>query len=69
MKKIKWSKPDETDDGTFDLCGKFNGKYVDVVQRFDNTWSISFNGLRIKDGIATRDLAKREITEWLGLTE
>jgi hypothetical protein len=63
--KIVWSKPDEADDGSFDLCGKFNGKYVDVVQRHDSTWSISFNGQRIESGIPTREEAKNKIIQFL----
>ena len=62
--KIKWSK-NKLDDGTHDLCGKFNGKYVDVCQKYDNTWSILFNNIMIETGIKSRDIAKKKITEFL----
>ena len=63
--KIEWSESDEIDDGTFDLCGRFNGRYIDVVRRYDNTWSIFFNNARIKSGIANRELAKLELIKFL----
>lgn len=62
--KIKWSdNPD--DDGFHDLCGKFNGKYVDIVQRYDGTWRILFNNVQIEADISTRSIAKDKITQFL----
>ncbi len=62
--KIKWLKS-RGDDGTYDLCGKFNGKYVDIIQRYDNTWSISFNNVTIENNITNRKLAKEKIIKFL----
>jgi hypothetical protein len=63
---IEWSDDERLNSyDTFDLCGKFNGKYVDVCYRYDNTWSILYDGTRIKNGFATRDLAKSAIVDWL----
>ncbi len=62
--KIKWIK-NKDDDGTHDLCGKFNGKYCDVVQRWNNSWSVYFNNIRIEEEIKTRKAAKECITKFL----
>jgi hypothetical protein len=58
--KITWTSPEETGKDNFDLCGKFNGKYVDIVHRPKaNTWSVYYDNETIKEGVATRDEAKR----------
>lgn len=57
--KIDWLYDDEEeDDGTFDLVGKFKGKYVDVVSSVDRKWSVLYNNVRIKVGFESRDMAK-----------
>lgn len=57
---ISWG-PEEDD--THDLCGKFNGQYVDVVRRESNgTWSIFYNNERLESEIPTRAAAKARIT-------
>lgn len=61
MNKILWSKHDEKseDTSTYDLCGRFRGKYVDVTNNGENSWAVLFNCVRIKENIATRDEAKQ----------
>jgi len=64
--KIEWFEFENSkDDGTYDLCGKFNGKYVDVVRKFNNTWSIHFNNVKIEGDITSREEAKQKITKFL----
>jgi hypothetical protein len=64
--KIQWKFQDEPDDGTSDLTGTFNDKYVDVVHRPSrNTWSVYYDNKSIMEGITTRERAKQYITHHL----
>lgn len=57
--KIDWLFDDEEeDDGTFDLVGQLNGKYIDVVCNIKGKWSVLYNNVRIKEGFESRDVAK-----------
>lgn len=60
MNNISWSEDDEEseDTSTYDLCGTFYGKYVDVTRNSNNLWSVLFNCVRIKENISTREQAK-----------
>ena len=58
--KIIWTSPEETGKDDFDLCGIFNGKYVDIVHRPKaNTWSVYYDNETIKEGVASRNIAKQ----------
>ena len=58
MNIIDWIEDDEEeDDGTYDLVGFCQGKYVDIVKNFKGTWSVIYNNIRIKTEIKSRDEA------------
>ncbi len=57
--EINWSNPNENED--YDLCGKFRGKYVDVVRHVNGTWSWFYDGNRHESGILTREDAKQRV--------
>ena len=62
MNAINWSEMDECElNPEYDLCGIFNGKYVDVVRNESGFWSTMFNGIRIKENIKTRSEAKEYV--------
>lgn len=63
MNNILWSADDEDeleDTSTYDLCGTFAGKYVDICSNGENVWKVLFNCVRLKENIASRNEAK----EW-----
>lgn len=55
MATIQWS---ESDDPCSDLCGRLDGKYVDVTFHVRGTWSVLFNNVRLRDDFLDRDAAK-----------
>ncbi|NCQ51874.1 hypothetical protein GW796_08270 [archaeon] len=62
MNAINWSEIEECElNPEYDLCGIFNGKYVDVVRDESGLWTPSFNGVRIKESIKTRLEAKEYV--------
>lgn len=51
----------------YDLCVPFKGGYIDIVLRYDNTWSLMVNNKRPSQYFATRTeaidfLEKAELT-------
>jgi len=50
----KLRKQDEAEPKGYDLCYKVNDAYVDVCQRYDNTWSVSVAGQRLAEAVESR---------------
>jgi hypothetical protein len=40
--KIKWRDNSPEDDGTYDLCGRAKGQYVDIIRSESGKWSVYF---------------------------
>lgn len=51
------------DDEISDLCAKCGPKWLDVVHRYDNTWTAYIDGKTLREGLSSRDEAKRFIEE------
>lgn len=66
MSVINWSDIKECElNPEYDLCGKFNGKYVDITRSYSGTWSAMFNGVVVKENISTRSAAKLFIENYV----
>lgn len=66
---IEWDQEDLADPEN-DLCSKVNGKYVDVVQSFNNTWWPMYDNEHILDrdgneGFSTREDAMKFLENFL----
>lgn len=53
---IQWDEP--SDDPTYDWCGKYRGKWVDLVYSYTGTWSFMFDTNREGRGFETREAAR-----------
>lgn len=60
--KITWISAEESE--SYDWCGTYKGKYVDVVSGAEG-WSFYFNGFRIASGFISRCYAVRALEEYL----
>lgn len=66
--QIEWDDPE--DDPTYDWCGKYQGKWVDLVRRdSENTWSFMFDGERIEEGLETREDARLGLIQYINKKE
>jgi hypothetical protein len=66
---IIWPKEDLADPKN-DLCTKVNGKYVDIVQSYNNTWWPMYDNEHIlqrggNDGFLTREEAIKFLENYL----
>jgi len=65
MEKVRWSNVDGFEKNeNYDLCGKFSGEYIDVVQNSKKTWDVFFDNVCIKKNFGSRSQAK----EWADTT-
>jgi hypothetical protein len=63
MEEIAWSEMDVEDDGTYDLCGRHKGKYVDVMH-LHSRWEFHYDGV-LRLAKPTRDEAKQAAIDWV----
>lgn len=61
---IEWNQEDLLDPEN-DLCVTVDSKYVDVVSRYDGTWSAMYDNKRIAEGLATREDAMKFLENFL----
>lgn len=54
---------EEEDDESFDLCGRYQNKYVDIIFNSKNEWSIYFDNSQVKEGFKNRIDAKKWFEE------
>lgn len=54
---------EEEDDESFDLCGRYKNKYVDIVSNSKKEWSVYLDDLKIKEGFKNRVDAKKWFEE------
>lgn len=62
---IEWNQ-EHLKDPNNDLCSTVNVKvYVDIVQRYDGTWSAMYDNKHIAEGLSTREDAMKFLEDFL----
>lgn len=59
-------RPEEDDDGTFDLCDQHDGRYLDVVRNdVTSTWRGLYDTREVVGPQPDRETARAKLLEWL----